>query len=255
LRPVAILSENFAREMWGTPNAALGKRIRENPKGVWKEVIGVVGNERDNGVDQKAPTIVYWPYLKGGFYDSGVDVRRTLVYAIRSKRTGSESLLKEVQQAVWSVNANLPLANVRTVAEIYNRSMARSAFTLVILAIAAGMALLLGVVGIYGVISYSIAQRTREIGIRIALGSPHDKVRALFVRNGLILSGIGVICGIAVAVPLARLMSALLFEVSPLDPYTYLAVAAVLLAAAMAASYLPARRATRIDPMEALRAE
>jgi len=254
-RPVAILSENLAREMWGSAGAAIGKRIRENPKGVWKEVIGVVGNEHDDGVDQKAPSIAYWPYLKAGFYGERIEVRRTMAYAVRSERTGSESLLKEVQQAVWSVNPNLPLANVRTVAEIYNRSMARSSFTLVILAIAAGMALLLGIVGIYGVISYSIAQRTREIGIRIALGSPHDKVRGLFVRNGLILSGIGVICGVAVAVPLARLMSALLFEVSPLDPYTYLAVAAVLLAAAMAASYVPARRATRIDPIEALRAE
>lgn len=255
MRPVTLVSENLAREYWGTPAAAVGKRIRENPKGTWREIVGVVGNERDNGIDQEAPTIVYWPFMIRNFWSAPIEVRRTLVFAIRSKRTGSDNFLKEISQAVWAVNSELPFANVRTVKEIYERSMARSSFTLVMLGVAAGMALLLGVVGIYGVVSYSLSQRTREIGIRMALGATHRQVRGLFVRHGLMLAGIGVVCGVATAIPLTRLMSALLFEVSPLDPLTYVAVSIGLVAAALLASYLPARRATRIEPVEALRAE
>ncbi len=255
MRPVALVSENLAREYWTSPTAAIGKRIRESPKGTWREIIGVVGNERDDGVHQKAPAIAYWPMMKKDFWGTPVDVRRTLAFAIRSNRTGSPGFLKEIQQAVWSVNSNLPIANVRTVKEIYDRSMARTSFTLVMLAIASAMALLLGVVGIYGVISYSVSQRTREIGIRIALGAPQKKVREMFVRHGLLLAGIGVACGLAAAVPLTRLMTALLFEVRPLDPITYTAVSIVLVASALLATYLPARRATLIEPVEALRAE
>jgi putative ABC transport system permease protein len=126
---------------------------------------------------------------------------------------------------------------------------------LVMLALAAGVALLLGVVGIYGVISYSISQRIREIGIRMALGATQRRVRGMFVRHGLLLAAIGVAYGVASAIPLTRLMSALLFEVSPFDARTYCAVSVGLVAAALLASYVPARRATRIEPVEALRAE
>jgi ABC-type antimicrobial peptide transport system permease subunit len=218
-------------------------------------VVGVVGNERDNGVHEKAPTIVYWPFMTKDFWRPGVNVQRGLAYAIRSSRAGSSTLLKEIERAVWSVNPELPVASVRTVREIYDRSMARTSFTLVMLAIAAGMALLLGVVGIYGVISYSVSQRTREIGIRIALGAQQSAVRRMFVRHGLALAGIGVACGLAAAIALTRLMSGLLFEVSPVDPVTYGAVSLVLLAAALLATYVPARRATSIAPVDALRAE
>jgi len=254
-RPVVLVSENLARELWQTPTAALGKQVRENPKAVWREVIGVVGNERDNGVSEKAPTVVYWPMLVERFWGQDFNVQRGMAFAIRSSRTGTSGFLKEVQQAIWSVNPNLPIADVRTLREIYDRSMARTSFTLVMLTIAAGMALLLGLVGIYGVISYSVSQRTREIGIRIALGAQQQTVRQMFVRQGLLLTGIGVVCGVAAAVALTRLMTALLFEVSPLDPATYCAVCAVLLMAALLASYIPARRATNIDPSEALRVE
>jgi len=144
---------------------------------------------------------------------------------------------------------------VRTVEEIYERSMARTSFTLVMLSIAAGMALLLGVVGIYGVISYTVSQRTREIGIRIALGAPQQSVRKMFVREGLVLTAIGVVCGLAAAAGLTHLMKALLFEVSPFDPTTYGAVSVVLALAALLASYIPAHRATTIEPVEALRVE
>ena len=187
------------------------------------------------------------PVMTGGLWGQKIGVRRNVAFAIRSNRTGTESFLKDVRQAVWSVNSNLPIANVRTVAEIYQRSMARTSFTLVMLAIAASMALLLGLVGIYGVISYSISQRTREIGIRIALGASRQKVQGIFMRQGIVFAGIGVVCGLAAAVPLTRLMSTLLFEVSPLDPATYCAVSAVLVGAALLAAYLPARQATRIN--------
>ncbi|MGH9659551.1 MAG: FtsX-like permease family protein, partial [Bryobacteraceae bacterium] len=128
MRPVVLVSENFAREYWSSPAAAIGRRIRENPKGPWREIVGVAGNERDNGADQKAPAIVYWPMMKGNFWGDAVNIQRALAFAIRSSRTGSSSFQKEVQAAVWSVNANLPVASVRTVAEIYGRSMARTSF-------------------------------------------------------------------------------------------------------------------------------
>jgi putative ABC transport system permease protein len=184
-----------------------------------------------------------------------MDITRSLAVVVRSNRTGTEGFLNDIRQAIWSVNPNVPLANVRTVKVIYDRSLAQTSFTFVMLTIAASMALILGLVGIYGVISYSISQRTREIGIRIALGAPQRNVRAMFVRHGLVLAGIGVTCGVAAAVPLTRLMQALLYEVSPVDPGTYAAVCVVLILAASLAAYVPARRATRVDPVDALRAE
>jgi ABC-type antimicrobial peptide transport system permease subunit len=180
---------------------------------------------------------------------------RSVAYVVRTPRAGSEALRRELEQAVSGVNANLPLAGVKTLQSWYDRSLARSSFALVLLAIAAAMALLLGLVGIYGVISYSVSQRSREIGIRLALGAPLREVVGMFVRHALVLSGIGAACGLTAALALTRLMKALLYEVSPADPLTYGAVAAGLVAAAMLASYLPARRATRVDPAEALRAE
>ncbi len=223
--PVAIVTENLAREYWREPSAALGKRIRDGTDGAWREIIGVAGNERDEGVNQKAPTTVYWPSLGKDLWGKGVNARRTVAFAIRSGRTGSDTFLKEIRQAIWSVNPNLPLFDVRTLDEIYTKSMARTSFTLVMLAVAGGMALLLGVVGIYGVISYSVSQRTREIGIRMALGARQRELTGMFVRHGLLLAGIGLAFGFAGAVALTRLMASLLFEISPVDPVTYGAVA------------------------------
>jgi len=254
-RPVAMVSENLARELWREPGAAIGKRVRESLKAPWREVIGVVSDERDRGLDQKAPTIVIWPILLDNFSGNKTFVWRSLPYIIRSPRTGSKGFLDEISRAVWSVNPNLPLANVRTLQEIYNKSLARTSFTLVMLAIAGAMALLLGVVGIYGVISYSVSQRTREIGIRMALGARKDELMRMFVGQGLRLALIGVACGLAAAVGLTRLMTSMLFEVKPVDPLTFATVALGLVLAAALASYLPALRATTVDPMEALRAE
>jgi ABC-type antimicrobial peptide transport system permease subunit len=182
-------------------------------------------------------------------------VRRTQVYAIRSTRAGSNGFVNEVSRAIWSVNPNLPLASVRTLEEVVSASMARTSFTLVMLAIAGAMALLLGVAGIYGVISYSVSQRTREIGIRMALGAQRAEVIRLFVRHGLGLAAIGIGCGLVTALVLGRVMASLLFETSPMDPPTYAAVCVSLAAAATLASYVPALRATGVNPVTALRAE
>ncbi len=254
-RPVAMVSENLARELWQTPAAAIGKRIRESHAAPWREVVGVVGDERDDGVNQKAPATVLWPILMDHFAGDETSVRRSLAYMIRSTRAGSSTFVQEIGQAVWSVNPNLPLAGVRTLQEVYDRSLAKTSFTLVMLAIAGGMALLLGIAGIYGVISYSVSQRTREIGIRMALGARAQEVAGMFVRYGFRLAAIGIACGLAASAVSTRLMTSLLFDVSPLDPVTYVVVSAGLIAAAAAASYAPARRATAVNPVESLRAE
>ena len=254
-RPVAMVSESLARELWGQPSAALGKKIRESMKSDWREVVGVVGDERDEGVDKKAPATAFFPMLMSKFEGDDPLVRRTMAYVIRSPRAGSAAFSGEVSRAVWSVNPNLPLASIRTLGEIVTKSMARTSFTLVMLAMAGAMALLLGVAGIYGVISYSVSQRTREIGIRMALGAERSMVTRLFVRYGLTLAAIGIACGLAAAMVLSRVMGSLLFEVSAMDPLTYVAVCASLTAAAVLASYLPALRATLVNPVTALRAE
>ena len=181
-------------------------------------------------------------------------VRRTMSDMIRSSRAGSSAFTGEVGRAVWSVNPNLPLAGVRTLDAVVSKSMARTSFTLVMLAIAGAMALLFGIAGIYGVISYSVSQRTREVGIRMALGAQRGEVTRMFVRYGLGLAGIGIAFGLAAALTLTRLMGSLLFEVSPIDPFTYVAVSLLLVGATLA-SYAPALRATRVEPSNALRAE
>ena len=251
--PVAIITENFAREYWGGPRAALGKRIRENPTSPYREIIGVTGNERDEGVNQKASSTVYWPAML--IWGSNTLVQRNVAFAVRSPRTGTEGFLKDLRQAVWSADANLPLASVRTLETIYKRSMARTSFMLVMLALAGGMALLLGVIGIYGVISYSVSQRTREIGIRMALGAREGQLTGMFVRQALVLAAAGLVFGLAAAAALTRLMTSVLFEISAADPVTYAGVAAILAAAAVLAGYVPSRRAAAVDPVEALRAE
>jgi predicted permease len=253
--PVVLVSESMARAEWHGPAQALGRRIRVGSNESWKEVIGVIGDVYDDGVNQDAPASVYWPIITPHMYDQDTFVRRDMAFAVRSPRAGAESFMSEVRQAVWSVDPNLPLADVHTQDYFYRKSMARTSFTLVMLAVAGGMALLLGIVGLYGVIAYSVLQRRREIGIRMALGAQRQELTGMFVRHGLVLTGTGVACGLAAALALMRLMSSLLFHVSPLDPVTYGAVSLGLVATAMLASYVPSRRASNVDPMDALRAE
>jgi predicted permease len=252
---VAIVSENFAREYWGGPTNALGKHVRVGTKDDWREIVGVIGDVHDDGMNKDAPTIAYWPLLMNHFEGQDENVRRWVVYAIRSSRAGSESLMKDIRQAVWSVDANLPLSDVRTQGYFYSKSMARTSFTLVMLAVAASIALLLGVVGLYGVIAYSASQRRREIGIRIALGAQRNDITGMFVRQGLLMAATGSVCGLIMAVAATRLLKSLLFHVSSMDPLTYGCACFALCAAAVLASYIPARRTAAINPVEALRSE
>jgi hypothetical protein len=245
---VVVISETLAREYWGSPSNALGKRVR-GFRPSWYEIVGVAGNEHDDGLNQPATAIVYWPLL------NEIYSRRAMAYAVRSSRVGSAGFLRELQQAVWSVNPHLPLANVLTLKEIQADSMAQTSFAMVMLAIAASVALLLGLVGIYGVIAYVATQRTREIGIRLALGAQTGDVRRLFLRHGLLLTGAGIAIGIGISLALTRVMSALLFGVSPMDPATYAAVSVGLAGVALVATWLPARRASRVDPVAALRGD
>jgi predicted permease len=252
-RSVAMISERLARDYWKDPAQAIGKRIKASV-GPWREIIGVARDERDDGLNQPAPGIVYWPMLMSQFTREPVSVQRSMVYAVRSKLACTPGFLRQIQQAVWSVNPNLPLARVRTLDEISATSMARTSFATVMLAVAASVALLFGVVGIYGVIAYVVTQRTREIGIRIALGAQIGDVRRLFLHRGLLLISAGIILGIVVALSLTRVTSALLFGVSPVDPATYAAVSIGLAGVAVLATWLPTRRASRVDPVVALRA-
>jgi hypothetical protein len=254
-RFVTMVSENLAREMWGSANAAIGKRVRPAPGDPWRQVVGVIGNVYSDGVNQPPPATAYWPAMADKFEGQPLFATRGGAFVIRSNRAATESFLTETREAIWSVNSSLPVFLVRTLKDLYDQSLARTSFTLVMLAIAGGMALVLGIVGIYGVIAYAVSQRTREIGIRMALGAQPAGLQRMFVGSGLTLAGIGAAIGLAAAVGLTQLMKPLLFGISALDPVTYVAVALVLILAAALASYFPSRRATSIDPADALRAE
>jgi len=254
LEPKAIVSENLAREEWGSAAKAIGKRFREAPAEPWSEVIGVAENVHYNGVDERAPAIVYWPAMIQNPW-LGTFTPRSVTFAVRSKRAGTEAFLNEVQQAVWSVNADLPVASPRTMQEIYSKSLARTSFSLVMLAIAGAMALALGMIGIYGVISYAVSQRTREIGIRLALGAQKSELRWMFMRSAMVLTGIGVLIGMGAAATIVRLMRTLLFGIKPLDPLSFAVVPLILAFAAVLASFVPASRVAAVNPADALKVE
>jgi predicted permease len=257
-RNVALVSASFARESWNSVEGAVGKRVDVGNDGSWQEVIGVVADVYHDGVDRPAPPTVYWPAREQSFLPGlGIYLPANVTFVLRSDRTGTESMLAEIRRAVAEVTPDLPIAAVGTLAQSYrdHPSMARSSFSLALLSIAGATALSLSIVGIYGVLAFAVVQRQREVGIRVALGAAPRTVKRMFVYRGMTLSGIGIVFGAVVAAGLTRLMSSLLFGVTPLDAATFVVAAVFLAAAALFASYIPARRAATIDPMETLRAE
>lgn len=256
LRPVVMISENLAREEWGTPANAIGKRLTEDLGLPWREVVGVIQDVPEKGVQEKPPKTVYWPPMVKDLYGKGpAQPTRVVTFVIRSERAGTQAFLEEVRRAVWSVNSNLPLASVRTMQEVYDKSMAHTSFTLIMLGIAGAMALALGLIGIYGVISYAVSQRQREIGIRLALGAQQANVLQMVLAEAAKMALVGVAIGMGAAFALTRLMASLLFGVTTHDPVTFAGVAVLLIFVALLACYIPARRAMRVDPIVALRYE
>lgn len=254
---VVVISEGFARELAPEPAAALGRRIRRasDQEGAWREVIGVVQSVYEDGLYEEQPSMVYWPVFMENTFEYPELGTPIVTFAIRSERAGTDSFVEEIREAVWSVNRSIPIAQERTMHDLYSGSLARTSFTLVMLAIAGGMSLALGIIGIYGVMAYVVSRRMREIGIRSALGAEPRQLTRMFLRHGLVLGAVGITAGIGAAAALGRLMSSLLFGIAPMDPVAYIAALVVILAAAAFASYLPARRAATIDPMATLRAE
>jgi predicted permease len=247
---VILVSESLARELWGSAAAAIGRRIQTVPGTPWHEVVGVVQDVRENGAQKPSPAIVYWPAYGENPYRAGRSVvARTITFVIRTPRAGHDTLLADAQRAVWSVRPDLAIAGVQTMQQIYDRSMAQTSFTMTTLLTAGCMALVLAIIGVYGVVAYSVTRRMRELGIRVALGGQPRVLMLSFVRWGLLLCAIALPFGLAAAAALDRLMRSLLFGVAPRDPLTYAAVVLVLGAAAAAASYLPARRIMRLDPV------
>jgi putative ABC transport system permease protein len=242
-----IINEAMARRHWPNDDP-IGKRIVVS----WDEpavediVVGVVGDVRHQGLDADPRSAIYWPYVRVAYGG--------LTFAVRTAGD-PRAVVPTVGAIVREADPLLAVADVRTIDDILDRSVAQRRLTMLLLTIFAAAALLLAAVGIYGVIAYSVTQRTQEIGIRLALGAPRRKVLAMVVRQAAALAVTGVIIGAAGAAALTRFMTDLLFQIEPFDPVTFAAVAAALTAVALLAAFVPGRRAAAVDPVVALRAE
>jgi predicted permease len=243
----AVVSDSFARKFW--PNQdAVGKQLSWGGRSPFV-VVGVVADVRLSAMDAPPPPTIYMSMLQT---EGGRSARA--VFAIRAK-SDAAALIPEVRRMIWSVDPNLPVYDVTTMNGVVSESLAQRRFLTTLLGTFAAIALLLAAVGLYGVLSYSVAQRSREMALRIALGATPAGVRSLVLRGGLGVVGLGIAIGLAGGFIATRLMSKMLFGISAVDPATYATVAALLLGVALAASYVPARRATQVDPMAALRYE
>jgi len=257
---VVVVNRALAEKYW-PGQSPLGKRLTQDldlDSGAsadtrWKTVVGVVENVRSLAMELEPNPALFFPVVEAVDEEES-RTPQSMAYVIRTSGEPT-TLLPAVRQAVWDMDPNLPIAGIRTMESVVRDSMARMAFTMVLLGIAALVALLLGTVGIYGVISYVVTQRTREMGIRLALGAEGVAVTGMVLRQGAVLAGIGIAIGMGGALGLTRLMAALLFGVSATDPVTFLGVPPVLAGVALLASWFPARRAALTDPVEALRAE
>jgi predicted permease len=248
--PVVIISETTARRFWPGENV-LGKHIKigssSSSSRPWLTVVGIVKDVRQFDLVEEPKPQIYLPYQQAGFFEPRALVVRTNIEPM--------SLAPAVRKTVWEIDKDQPVSDITSMEAVVSDSVARQRFSMLLLGVFAVLALVLAAVGIYGVMSYSVVQRTREIGIRMALGAQRRDVLKMTVGQGLKLVGIGVAIGLAAAVILTRVMSTLLFGVSATDPTTFVSISVVLIAVAVLASYIPALRATRIDPMLALRYE
>ena len=252
-RPVGVVTEKLAREFWGDPGAALGKRIRHTANDPWREIIGIVGDVRDGGLRGEPRAVAFWPVVVEDFLGFESWLRRDVAFVVRTNLADPLELVGQLRQAVWSVRPNLPLAEIGTLDRLVERNMADTTFMLTMLLVAAGVAVVLGTVGIYGVISYTFEQRIREVGIRVALGATRHDVLAMVLRQGGLIGALGVGIGIVAATGTTRFLASQVFGVSTLDVATYASAAVLVGAVALLASYLPARRAATSDPLESLR--
>jgi putative ABC transport system permease protein len=247
--PNVVVNDVLARRYW-PDESALGRQISIDKDGdgkpIWRQVVGVVQGVRHDGLDFEPEPQVYAPFSQFSM--------PTVTIVIHTKGQPL-SLVEDLRTEVLAVDNNQPVSDVRTMEQVVSESVAPRQFNMLLLGLFAGVALLLASISIYGVISYTVSRRTREIGIRIALGSGAANVTRLIVGQGLTLSLIGVTVGLAVALGLTRLLSSLLYQVSATDPYVYAGVSALLILTALLASYLPACRAANIDPIIALRHE
>jgi putative ABC transport system permease protein len=247
--PVAIVDESFARRFY--PNEdPIGKHIkRGNAQSTrpWKTIVGVVRSVRNQRLDATSLPQAYFPVFQEA------DEMFNLSFAIRSSGGEPIGLSRSVRAAVLAVDRNQPVYDVKPLGQIVGESIALRRLAMLLLSVFAIVALLLAAAGVYGVIAYSVAQRRHEIGIRMALGATAGGVQRLVVRQGLALAAIGIVIGLGAAFALTRVMGNLLYEVSATDPVTFAAIVLLLAAVALAACYLPARRATQVDPMIALR--
>jgi putative ABC transport system permease protein len=242
-----VISQSMAKKLW--PNEdPVGKRVTIHMKDVDvpSQVIGVVGDVKHAGLDAGVAATAYWPHPELAY--------NFMTLVIRTDGD-PPALVPAVRQAVWSLDKDQPVADIRSMEDLLWVSLAKARFSTVVLGMFAGMALLLAITGIYGVVSYSVAERTREIGIRVALGAQRSDVLRMVLRQGLILATFGVGIGVAAALVATRLMTSLLFGTSASDPATFATVAGLLIAVALSACCVPASRAMRVDPMVALRYE
>ncbi len=249
----AVLVSRAFADRWWPDASAVGRRLRRGaPDEDWYTIVGVVDDVRQYGLEQPPTESVWFPSLG----EAGGELFASRAQDLVVRTQGDPlTLVPVLRRELRALTPHVPLANPRTLRAVFRQATARTSFTLTMLGAASGIALLLGLVGIYGVVSYVVSQRTREFGVRMALGATGGSVQAMVLRQGLALALVGVGVGLVAAAGLSRVMGALLYEVSAVDPWTYLAVAAALTAVAALASWLPALRAARVDPSRALRAE
>ena len=251
-RRVVVVNQSLARRYW--PNGgALGRRISPGSpeEQGWYEIVGVVGDLRFEDLQTEPRGMVFYPILG----PEGSDGFGTNLSFVLRTADSPESVAQPARSAVWSVDPNVPITHVMTLEDLVRDSRAPMAFSMSLLLVASALAVLLGAVGTYGVVSYVVSQRTQEIGVRMALGALRSHVRSMILRDGLLTAVPGLAIGLLAAFALTRTMSSLLYSVSPLDPLSFVLAPLLLLAVALASSLLPAERAAKVNPLTALRRE